>query len=131
VDALPLILQELKERGFRIVHVVPASAARPATVTTAEAWLPHSRPKPAAPLIQVAALQELDAKILTKRSAAELCSLTPPQELAGRRSHRHARTIRIAHAEPAPAKVARSKAKPAKVAHAGLTAARPDVHSVQ
>ena len=28
VDALPLILKELKERGFRVVHVVPASAER-------------------------------------------------------------------------------------------------------
>ena len=33
VEALPLILEELKARGFRIVHVVPASAERPATVT--------------------------------------------------------------------------------------------------
>ena len=30
VDALPIILAELKERGFRIVHVVPASAERAA-----------------------------------------------------------------------------------------------------
>jgi hypothetical protein len=131
VDALPLILQELKERGFRVVHVVPASAERPATVTTAEAWLPHSQPKPAVPLIRVAALQELDAESLTKRSAAELCSLTPPQERDGRRSRRHARTIHMAHAEPGSAKAARSKAKSAKVAHIGLTAAKPDVHSVQ
>src|SRR3954466_10468250 len=57
VEALPLILEELKARGFRIVHVVPTNAERAATVTTAEAWLPHSRPKPAAPLIRVAALQ--------------------------------------------------------------------------
>ena len=40
VEALPLILEELKARGFRIVHVVPASAERPPTVTTAAAWLP-------------------------------------------------------------------------------------------
>ena len=33
VEALPIILEELKARGFRIVHVVPASAERPATVT--------------------------------------------------------------------------------------------------
>ena len=30
VDALPLILEELKARGFRIVHVVPANAERAA-----------------------------------------------------------------------------------------------------
>ena len=58
---------ELKARGFRIVHVVPASAERPATVTTAEAWLPHSRPKPAAPLIQVARCRNCDAKIADEK----------------------------------------------------------------
>ena len=47
VEALPLILEELKERGFRIVHVVPASAERPATVTAASDWRPGSRPTPA------------------------------------------------------------------------------------
>ena len=31
VDALPLILKELKERGFRVVHVVPANAERAPT----------------------------------------------------------------------------------------------------
>jgi nicotinate dehydrogenase subunit A len=35
VDALPLILEELKARGFRVVHVVPSSTERPATVTAA------------------------------------------------------------------------------------------------
>ena len=48
VDALPIILAELKARGFRVVHVVPASAERPATVTAAADWLPGSRPRPAA-----------------------------------------------------------------------------------
>ena len=38
VDALPIILAELKERGFRIVHVVPATADRPATTTVASDW---------------------------------------------------------------------------------------------
>ena len=41
VEALPIILEELKARGFRIVHVVPASAERPATVTAAADWLPQ------------------------------------------------------------------------------------------
>ncbi|AMN43054.1 polysaccharide deacetylase family protein [Rhodoplanes sp. Z2-YC6860] len=38
VEALPLILKELKERGYRIVHVVPSSAERPATPTVASDW---------------------------------------------------------------------------------------------
>lgn len=35
---LPSLLSELKARGYRIVHVVPAAADRPPTVTTAEQW---------------------------------------------------------------------------------------------
>src|SRR6267154_3404562 len=37
--AFPEILQELKARGFKIVHVVPATADRPATVTEPEQWV--------------------------------------------------------------------------------------------
>ena len=133
VDALPLILEELKARGFRVVHVVPASAERPVTVTTAEAWLPNSRPKPAAPVIMVAALQGLDADILMKKSDAELCSLEPPARvMTNRMAHRrHSRMARIAHAELAPPKAGHAKAKPAKVAHAGPAATTPDIHAVQ
>ena len=40
VEALPIIFEQLKERGFRIVHVVPTSENIPATETTAEAWHP-------------------------------------------------------------------------------------------
>src|SRR6187399_2317982 len=110
VDALPLILKELKERGFRVVHVVPANAERAPSITTAEAWLPHSRPKPAAPLIRVAALQDLDADILMKKSAEELCSLTQPHEAVHRAAGRgRARMAGIAHAELAQAKPAKAK----------------------
>jgi peptidoglycan/xylan/chitin deacetylase (PgdA/CDA1 family) len=39
--ALPKIIRELKARGYRIVHVVPATADRPATPTTPVEWLLH------------------------------------------------------------------------------------------
>jgi len=38
VAALPRILRELKARGYRIVHVVPATPERPATPTEPEQW---------------------------------------------------------------------------------------------
>jgi peptidoglycan-N-acetylglucosamine deacetylase len=41
VAALPRILQELKARGYHIVHVVPATAEQPATPTEPEQWLSH------------------------------------------------------------------------------------------
>ena len=41
VEALPRILRELKVRGYRIVHVVPATPDRPATPTEPQQWLLH------------------------------------------------------------------------------------------
>jgi peptidoglycan-N-acetylglucosamine deacetylase len=41
VAALPRILNELKARGFRIVHVVSATAERPATPTEPQQWRLH------------------------------------------------------------------------------------------
>jgi peptidoglycan/xylan/chitin deacetylase (PgdA/CDA1 family) len=41
VAALPRILKELKARGYHIVHVVPATAERPATPTEPEQWRLH------------------------------------------------------------------------------------------
>src|ERR1700761_9367622 len=41
VAALPRILNELKARGYRIVHVVPATPDRPATPTEPQQWLLH------------------------------------------------------------------------------------------
>jgi peptidoglycan/xylan/chitin deacetylase (PgdA/CDA1 family) len=37
--ALPTLLSELKSRGYRVVHVVPSSADRTPTITTADQWL--------------------------------------------------------------------------------------------
>ena len=41
VAALPRILSELKARGYRIVHVVPATPDRPATPTDPSQWQLH------------------------------------------------------------------------------------------
>ncbi len=41
VAALPRILSELKARGYRIVHVVPATPDRPATPTDPSQWQTH------------------------------------------------------------------------------------------
>jgi hypothetical protein len=41
VAALPRILQTLKARGYRIVHVVPATADRPKTPTEPREWFIH------------------------------------------------------------------------------------------
>ena len=41
VAALPRILSELKARGYRIVHVVPATSERPATPSEPQQWQLH------------------------------------------------------------------------------------------
>jgi peptidoglycan/xylan/chitin deacetylase (PgdA/CDA1 family) len=45
--ALPEILHELKARGFKVVHVVPASAERPKTMTRPEQWVVRHKPEQA------------------------------------------------------------------------------------
>jgi peptidoglycan-N-acetylglucosamine deacetylase len=47
VAALPKILRELKARGYRIVHVVPATADRPPTPTKPQEWQLHPTPETA------------------------------------------------------------------------------------
>ena len=44
VLALPEILSELKARGFKIVHVMTATAERPKTVTLPEQWVARRTP---------------------------------------------------------------------------------------
>ena len=41
VAALPRILQEMKARGYRIVHVVPATPERPKTPSEPQQWQLH------------------------------------------------------------------------------------------
>jgi peptidoglycan/xylan/chitin deacetylase (PgdA/CDA1 family) len=47
VAALPRILKEMKARGYRIVHVVPATPERPATPSEPQQWQPRPAPAPA------------------------------------------------------------------------------------
>ena len=77
VEALPIILAELKERGFRIVHVVPAAADRPATTTVASDWQMHSSRKassPVAALPKTAMAGPLDGAVALPQSQ-------PPDEI--------------------------------------------------
>jgi peptidoglycan-N-acetylglucosamine deacetylase len=42
VEALPYLLRELKRRGYRVVHVVPATPDLPKTVTNPGQWVMHA-----------------------------------------------------------------------------------------
>ena len=81
VEALPIILKELKAGGYRIVHVVPATPERPATVTTADAWLMHPPSKFKLPVLALAEGPDVSALSLLPRTEAELCALQPKPPL--------------------------------------------------
>jgi peptidoglycan/xylan/chitin deacetylase (PgdA/CDA1 family) len=49
--ALPTILTELKARGYKIVHVVPATPDRPATVADNDDWVQRHRTRPSWPRV--------------------------------------------------------------------------------
>ncbi len=102
VEALPIILTELKARGFRIVHVVPSAPGRPPTVTAASEWRPKPE-RPEVPVILLASLQDIDGDAVLRRSTSELCSVQPPRHDPYRTSlHRRSRAARVAqHVEAA------------------------------
>jgi hypothetical protein len=63
VAALPRILETMKARGYRIVHVVPASPQRPATPTEPQEWLLHPAPD------AIAQWPEVPDLVVTDRSS--------------------------------------------------------------
>jgi peptidoglycan/xylan/chitin deacetylase (PgdA/CDA1 family) len=89
VEALPILLRELKARGYRVVHVLPSAPDRPATVTVAGEWRMRS-PVLSAPVFALAEIQDPDGEWLLEKTPAELCSLRPPQ-----RSERRIAKLRI------------------------------------
>jgi peptidoglycan/xylan/chitin deacetylase (PgdA/CDA1 family) len=50
VEALPYLLRELKRRGYRVVHVVPATPDRPKTATDPDQWVMHAHLSPRPPI---------------------------------------------------------------------------------
>jgi peptidoglycan/xylan/chitin deacetylase (PgdA/CDA1 family) len=107
VRALPVLLKELKARGYHIVHVVPASEGHPKTETTAEAWLvPHRRPLEM-PVLTLSDVQNLNGDFLAQHQGADLCTLRAMTAKLSQRSRklsgqapRHFPASRFAHARP-------------------------------
>jgi peptidoglycan/xylan/chitin deacetylase (PgdA/CDA1 family) len=96
VAALPRILSELKARGYRIVHVVPATPERPATPTEPQQWLLHPPSEPVAishwPKIPNFVFASTDTLAAPARSDlnwqdGRLMSFAEPFDSAQRRAH--------------------------------------------
>jgi peptidoglycan/xylan/chitin deacetylase (PgdA/CDA1 family) len=122
VEALPIILAELKARGFRIVHVVAANADRAATVTAESDWHLHSLPALPPPVILIGDVSNPEGDYPGKRSVADLCTLGPPgREPARLASRKRAKPFHVA-----------THVAHAEAAHAGsVTNWTPDIHAVQ
>ena len=95
VVALPRILRELKARGYRIVHVVPATPERPATPTEPQQWQLH----PASELVAISRWPKIP-----KFAAAGPAVLPAPalSDLDWRNSAAEARAPRRARGVPLP-----------------------------
>ena len=87
VVALPDLLGELKRRGYRLVHVVPAGPDRPKTVTEPAAWVLQQERAPVKPArstqhAQVQHVQPLWPKVLAAEGAATEPELPLPSTLS-------------------------------------------------
>ncbi|MCK1359714.1 polysaccharide deacetylase family protein [Bradyrhizobium sp. 199] len=88
VAALPKIIRDLKARGYRIVHVVPATADRPATPTAPVEWLLHP-PTETVPIARWPAVPNFvftQSKTLPAPSVADLNAQPEHQPLLPRRT---------------------------------------------
>ncbi|MBR0703871.1 polysaccharide deacetylase family protein [Bradyrhizobium sp. 62B] len=88
VAALPKIIRDLKARGYRIVHVVPATADRPATPTTPVEWLLHP-PTETVPIARWPAVPHFvftETRTLPAPSLADLNAEAAHQSLLPRRT---------------------------------------------
>jgi peptidoglycan/xylan/chitin deacetylase (PgdA/CDA1 family) len=102
VAALPLIFAELKQRGYRIVHVQPATKTRPKTPTEPQDWQLHPPALPVLPALLMSDVQNLDTSLREQHamSGLDFCGLPAtaktPDRLARLRapSHRAARVQR-------------------------------------
>jgi peptidoglycan/xylan/chitin deacetylase (PgdA/CDA1 family) len=108
VLALPVILRELKERGYHIVHIAPASANEPKTETAPEAWLIPRRRILAMPVLALSAVENFDVNFLAQHSleqesGADLCVLkamttkSPRVNMPSSLAARHFSSRRVAH----------------------------------
>jgi peptidoglycan/xylan/chitin deacetylase (PgdA/CDA1 family) len=103
VAALPTLLHELKARGYRIVHVVPATPDRPKTPTTPEQWLPAHHPQvaltPMATTVQLPISGDLPTTALTRSTTDMLFSPAPmlASEKAGFVAGRASPPIALSH----------------------------------
>ena len=95
VTALPRILHELKARGYRIVHVVPATPERPATPTDPQQWRLH----PASEMVAISRWPKIPRFAFASTAALPAPALS---DLDWRNADLRAREQRRARSVPLP-----------------------------
>jgi peptidoglycan/xylan/chitin deacetylase (PgdA/CDA1 family) len=90
VEALPALLHELKRRGYRIVHVVPATPDLPKTATLASQWVVHVHAREIWPASFVEAE---DNTVLPFPSPASFGAVHPFDALAAVAVNQHGRVV--------------------------------------
>ena len=95
VAALPRILHELKARGYRIVHVVPATPERPATPTEPQQWRLH----PASEMVAISRWPKIPRFAFASTAALPAPALS---DLDWRNADLRARAQRRARSVPLP-----------------------------
>jgi len=103
VEALPLIFRELKQRGYRIVHVQPATDARPATPTEAQDWQLQPPSVTPLPALLASDIMNLNGNLAEQHamSGLDFCGLPAKgkaaSRLALRKERRQARSLGRTH----------------------------------
>jgi peptidoglycan-N-acetylglucosamine deacetylase len=83
VAALPMLLKELKRRGYHIVHVAPATADQPKTATVPSQWLMSGKKPVWTPEVVAVDPIAVDPIVNGATEAAEpASSVTPPPSAA-------------------------------------------------
>jgi peptidoglycan/xylan/chitin deacetylase (PgdA/CDA1 family) len=114
VEALPLIFRELKQRGYRIVHVRPATETRPATPTEPQDWLMTTPRRPALPALLASDVQRLNETLREQHamSGVDFCGLPAKARSASRLTSRKGRAQRRWQRKHGPRNIAAKLAQP-------------------
>ncbi|NWG23378.1 MAG: polysaccharide deacetylase family protein [Pseudorhodoplanes sp.] len=75
VAALPLLLRELKRRGYRFVHVTPATPDNPKTPTEPEQWVFKEPQRTVLPMLTLSDLRDLNTNLIEQiqMSGVDFC----------------------------------------------------------
>jgi hypothetical protein len=125
-NALPDLLKELKARGYRIVHIVPATPELPATPTETQEWVFRAPDKAPLPALIMADIQNLNTSMREQRRMSGIDFCGEKITARNRASERKHAGWRKRHHASLRAKQTVATAKPRQEAAAGVTTMRTD-----